>query len=107
MGTPCRLCPLVAVTAEFDVNTAVVADLPQSLDNGGEIHGSLAKHQMLVNAFDHVFNVHVDDSRAPAEEVLGDRSVLDAMDVPQINGKLEERVARSADRAFRTAPWYR
>ena len=82
----------VAVPAELDVHAAVVADLPQGRENRREIHRPLAEHEVLVDAADHVLDVDVDDPRTPAPEVIGDRTVLDAMDVPQVDGQLEERM---------------
>ena len=61
---PGRLDAGVAVAAELHVDAARVLDAMQCFEDGGEVHRPRAKHQVLVHAAHHVFDVQVDDPRA-------------------------------------------
>ena len=43
------------------------------------------------------------DPRSPLPDVVGDRAVLDAVDVAEVDRQVEEGMAESARRAGRTA----
>ena len=101
---PGRQGALVAVAAKLDMDPVAIADLTESLEDGGEIHGSLAEHQVLVDSAHHVLDVQVDDSGSPANEVIGDRALLDAVNMPQVNRQMKEGMVDLAGRADRSGP---
>src|SRR5205823_130473 len=82
----------VTVTAELDVEAAPVADFPQGPEGRREVHRPLAEHQVLVDPADHVLDVDVGDPGAPGADVVGDRTLFDAMDVPEVDRQVEEGV---------------
>jgi hypothetical protein len=75
--------------AQFDVNTSLVADCSQFTQNGLEVNLALSEHQMFVHAFPHVFDMNIPEAVTPVPEVRGDRQLLLAMKVANVNRQSE------------------
>ena len=73
------------MATELDMDPARIVDLMECLEDGREVDGARAEHQVLVDAAYHVLDVQVEDARSPAEKMIGDRAFLDAMDVPKVH----------------------
>jgi len=57
---------IVAVSAEFDMNAACVADFFQRPQDGNEVDLSFAENQVLVDAAAHVLDVNIPEYVFPA-----------------------------------------
>ena len=90
-GTDC-VHAHVTVAAELDVNPFVITDLAERSANRREIHRPLAEHQVLMNIFDHVFDMDVHDARPPLAQERGNVSFSGTMDVSQVDCQLQKRM---------------
>src|SRR6185437_10950561 len=84
-GAPSRLDRIVAMTAQFDVNAARVADLLQRCQHFGEINLALAEHQVIVNAAPHVLDVDVPQPIAPTPQMFGDGCFSKTMQMANVD----------------------
>jgi hypothetical protein len=82
----------VAVAAQLDVDPACVADLPECAQDRSKIHRPFTKHQVFVDALDHILDMDVHDPRSPLLDQLGNVAFIRAMGMAEVEGQLKERV---------------
>ena len=95
-----RLRGLVAVATQLHVNAPIVADFSQRPKHRRKIDFSLAEHQVLVHAAAHILDVHVDQPRRPAADLLGNRSLALALQVADVECQSLVRRIELAEQLF-------
>src|SRR5262245_53628045 len=84
-----RIHRVVAVPAQLDVDAAGVVDVAQRSEDRREVDFAFAEHQVVVDAAAHVLDVDVPQNILPLLDVPGDRPLILAMHVADVERQTE------------------
>ena len=82
------------MSAEFHEHAAVVTAVSQRLQQRRKIHLPLAKHQVLMHAAPHVFEMYIDNPVGPIPDALFNRDFTEAMQMSQVECQLQRFAIR-------------
>src|SRR5579859_7402991 len=89
---PRRLHRIVTVPAQFDVNAAGIADFAETAQHWREVNFALAKHQVIVDAPLHVFDMDVPEHVFPSSNVRLHRHFAHTMEVADVERQTKRGV---------------